>query len=469
MEKIWDLRKYGDSTAIVNEDKRITYFDLAEATEKISEAIGDRKLIFILCENVPGSVAGYIGCLNAGIVPVLVDAGLDNELLNNLLNLYKPQMIWTPNKELDRFVGFNKTFDIWNYSLLKTNYENFYPLFDDLAVLITTSGSTGSPKLVRQSYDNILSNTGSIIKYLKIDEKERAITNLPMNYVYGLSIINTHLYSGASIVMNEYSLLQKEFWNTFREKEVTSLAGVPYTYEMLNRLNFYNMDLPSLHYITQAGGKLNPVLHEKFAMWAQKSGKRFVVMYGASEATARMGYLPSEKAIDKKGSMGIAIPGGRFELWDADNHVIETPDTVGELVYYGANVTLGYATCGEDLAKGDERNGVLHTGDMAKRDVDGYYYIVGRLKRFLKIYGKRTNLDETEQLLKAHFNDMDIACAGKDDEMKIFILHDGIKDQIVPYLAEKLGINRAAFKVKVIKDIPKNPSGKIMYNKLNEM
>ena len=149
--------------------------------------------------------------------------------------------------------------------------------------------------------------------------------------------------------------------------------------------------------MTQAGGKLTLDLHRRFAEYANNNNKSFIVMYGQCEATARMGYLPADKAIEKCGSMGIAIPGGRFELIIVDGTVIDKSDTPGELVYYGDNVTLGYAESGNDLIKGDERSGVLHTGDLAQFDEDGYYYIVGRMKRFLKIYGNRVNLDETEE------------------------------------------------------------------------
>ncbi len=198
-----------------------------------------------------------------------------------------------------------------------------------------------------------------------------------MSYVYGLSVINTHIFSGASIVVTDKTLFQKEFWQLMKDFEVTNFNGVPYTFEMLMRLRFLRMKLPALKIITQAGGKLDPELHLKFAEYAAQNDKKFFVMYGAAEATARMGYLPAEKSLDKIGSMGIAIPGGRFELAD------------GELIYYGDNVSLGYAECGEDLSKDDERHGKLITGDLAKVDDEGFYTIIGRKKRFLKMFGSK--------------------------------------------------------------------------------
>ena len=340
-------------------------------------------------------------------------------------------------------------------------------MYDELALLLTTSGSTGSPKFVRQSYENVLDNARSIVQYLELDETERPITTLPMNYTYGLSIINSHLLVGASILLTEKGLMQREFWQFFKVAGATSFGGVPYTYEMLDKLRFYRMNLPSLRTMTQAGGKILPELHEKFARYAEEEGKKFVVMYGQCEATARMGYLPPERALEKKGSMGIAIPGGKFHLIDADGAQVTEPFTTGELVYEGKNVTLGYAESGEDLGKGDERYGILETGDMAQFDKDGYYYIVGRKKRFLKIYGNRVNLDEVDRLIKGSFG-IETASAGVDDHMVIFVTDGNAEQQVKDFIVEKTKLNPAAFKILTIPEIPKNDAGKTLYKELTK-
>jgi acyl-coenzyme A synthetase/AMP-(fatty) acid ligase len=339
-------------------------------------------------------------------------------------------------------------------------------LHRDLALLLTTSGSTGSPNLVRQSYENIEANTASIVEYLELTEQERPITTLPMEYTYGLSIVNSHLAAGACVLLTTKTLMQKEFWSFFRDQRATSFGGVPYTYEMLKRLRFFGMNLPSLQTMTQAGGKLSAELHREFAEFAQTNGRRFFVMYGQTEATARMSFLPHRRSLEKCGSIGIAIPGGEFSLVDEQRGVITAPDVIGELVYKGRNVTLGYAESGDDLIKGDENGYALATGDLARRDADGFYYIVGRKKRFVKIFGNRVNLDDAERLIQAAFPDLGCACAGRDDHMAVFITDPGQAAAVRRFIAAKTGINPAAFAVTPIQAIPKNAAGKTLYSRL---
>lgn len=467
---MWDFGKHSKRTALIEDNGiSITYEKLENEGKCLAEAVGKRCLVLCLCENSIGSVIGYTAFLSHHIVPVMLSSHLDGELLSNLIKIYSPSYIWMPERQMNEFQNMGIVFKSYGYVLLKCDNKDHteYPLFNELALLLTTSGSTGSPKFVRQSYNNIIVNTESIVDYLMLDDTERPITTLPMNYTYGLSIINTHLYVGATILLTDNGLLQKDFWNFFKEQQATSFGGVPYTYEILSKLRFFRMDLPSLRTMTQAGGKLTVELHEKFADFAKKTGRAFIVMYGQCEATARMGYLPPDKAVEKKGSMGIAIPGGKFRLIDTDGNDIQTPDTVGELVYEGDNVTLGYAECGEDLIKKDERNGILHTGDMAKFDDEGFYYIVGRKKRFLKIFGNRVNLDEMDRLIMGRY-DIEAACAGVDDEMYIFITNAEIAGDVKTFVSEKTGLNSSAFHIVVIDEIPKNDSGKVKYTELEK-
>ena len=466
---IWNLKQYGESTALIQGDEEVSYLHLAELSDGIAARVGERTLVFILCSNTVGSIAGYVGFVNHGIVPLLLDAGLNQGLLEELIRTYQPEYIWAPEARENLWAESAEVYSGCGYRLWKCGWEEKTELYPELGVLISTSGSTGSPKLVRQTYGNIRANTESIVEYLQIDRNERAITTLPMNYVYGLSVVNTHLYAGAVLVLTDLNCYAKKFWELFRQRGATSFAGVPFMYEMMDKLKVMTkVEVPTLRTMTQAGGKLSPDLQRKFSLFAADTGRRFIVMYGASEATARMGYLPMEYALSKEGSMGIAIPGGRFELYGEEGQLLEGADQAGELVYYGPNVTLGYAQKKEDLAKGDENHGRLVTGDVARRDEDGFYYIVGRKKRFIKILGKRVNLDELDRLLKKEFSSIDIACAGHDDLLGVFVLDESLAGPIPEYIFRTMEINRNLIRVKVVPEIPKNPSGKILYDKLNK-
>jgi acyl-coenzyme A synthetase/AMP-(fatty) acid ligase len=377
-----------------------------------------------------------------------------------LIDTYQPQLGGAPRARAGVVRDGKEVLSLGEYVLLARAVAPA-ELHPDLALLMTTSGSTGSPKFVRQSYRNIDVNARAIAEYLGIDGDDRPITTLPMNYVYGLSVLNSHLVRGASIVVTGRSLAEKPFWELLRDRRATSMAGVPYTYELMKRLRVGQMDLPSLDVLTQAGGKLNPVLVEEFARVSRDKGIRFFVMYGAAEATARMSYLPADRALEKTGSIGIAIPGGQFWIEDEHGAVVETTGHTGELVYRGENVAMGYATRREDLALGDERGGVLRTGDLARRDEDGFYYVVGRRSRFVKLFGNRVSLEDVEHLVRAE--GIDCACTGDEDVLRIFITDAARREFVVGLVQERTGIHRSAYRVNVIDRIPRNETGKVTY------
>ena len=477
---MWNLLQNKNHICLQEENGvQLSYGDVHDFGERFANAANGRCLVFLLCSNTAGAVAGYIACMNHRILPVLLNAHIDKELLGHLLLLYRPAYLWIPSEQAAQMQG-DVVFEEYDYCLVETEYGVKHTLHNNLGLLLTTSGSTGSPKFVRQSYDNIRVNAEQIAEYLQLDASERSISTLPMNYTYGLSIINSHLLVGATILLTEKGLMRREFWEFFKDMGATSFGGVPYTYEILEKLRFRRMELPSLRCMTQAGGKLSLELHKKFAEYAIEKNKKFIVMYGQCEATARMGYLPAEDSLRKYGSMGIPIPRGKFTLMDASGQEITEADVTGELVYTGPNVTMGYAEKPEDLALGDERKGRLETGDMAKRDAEGYYYIVGRKKRFLKVYGSRINLDELDGLLKNRFGNIECVCGGIDDHVYIFVTEEtknilqkryedeGIEELLRKYVAEKTGLNAAAFKVAAISEIPKNDAGKVQYKELEK-
>ena len=397
---------------------------------------------------------------------VLLDGSKDMGIVQGLANHYMPEYIWIPTNRVDELGRGVPVITYEDYTLINWA-DSQYEINPDMLLCLTTSGTTGSPKLVKLTEKNLKSNAESIAEYLKITEKERAITSLPMYYSFGMSVINSHLIKGATLLLTDKAVIQREFLNFLKEGKATSIAGVPYTYEMLRRLRFLKMDLPELKTMIQAGGKLNANIVKEYVEAAQASGKEFIVMYGQTEAAPRMSYLPFDKALEKYASIGIAIPGGKLSVRDVNDQEIITPDTDGELIYEGPNVCMGYAECIADLAKGDENNGVLHTGDVARFDSDGYFYITGRMKRFVKVWGNRCNLDATEQLVKAITTSC--ACVGVDDKITVLVTESGLEDKIKEYLVDKTGLNIRAFDVKVIEVIPTLPSGKLDYQTMQKM
>ena len=461
---LFDFSSYKDDIALIGDSgERMSYQQLQEEADFLKNKVQNRGLCFCFCSNSIPSIIGYVGFIQAHIPTLLLDTNKDEDMIQHLIDIYHPMYLWKPIYH----TGQDKIIHQYgNYALYKCHDDNmaFHP---DLSLLLTTSGSTGSPKLVRLTEKNLLCNAESIIEYLKITKEERAITSLPMYYSFGMSVINSHLHAGASLILTDCSILQAPFWKLVKEWKATSLAGVPYTYEMLRRLRFFKMDLPYLKTMIQAGGKLNAKIVKEYIEQSQANDKKFIVMYGQTEAAPRMSYLPFEKALEKYSSIGIAIPGGEFYIIDSNGEKITHPFIDGELIFKGANVCMGYAETPADLAKGDENEGILHTGDIAQFDEEGYYYITGRMKRFVKIWGNRCNLDSIEQLVKKFTQDC--ACVGVDNKVTVFITEQGLDNKILNYLTEKTGLNAIAFVIRQIDKIPKKDTGKLDYRLLEAM
>lgn len=461
---MFDLLKYKDEVSCFCSDgKKCTYGELATLSSKIREKLSTHCLVFCLCSNNIESVAGYVSFVDSANVSLLLDSHISMQVFENLYGIYKPRYIWCP-KDFEASDKYEILGVFGNYVLLDTKEETG-ELPSDLSVLLTTSGSTGSPKLVRLSEKNLIANANSIIKYLHITHIERPVTSLPMYYSFGLSVINSHLLAGATLLLTDYSYIQQEFWKFAAEAGFTSFSGVPYTYEILKKLKFWNMSFPTLKTLTQAGGKLSDELLKYFITNAQMKQIEFYLMYGQTEATARMSYLPPEYGLSKLGSIGKGIPGGKFSLIDDDNNLIDTVGETGELVYSGNNVSLGYATCLEDLYKENENNGVLKTGDLAYCDADGFYFIVGRKKRFLKLFGNRVSLDYIETLLKPMLKEC--VCVGDDSKLVVCTTDINYNSmEIVNMLSIRTKILRTVFSVQHIDVIPRSDTGKILYNKI---
>lgn len=456
-------RQDPNKTAIKDDGGNVlTYGDVCAAIRDISTLKLPRCVLFCLCDNCAGSLVGYLAFESGGQVPLLLGAGMDEDLRRNLDDLYTPAYYWLPER-MGQTVRGETVYAAYGYILRKTGHE-VYSIHENLSLLLTTSGSTGSPKLVRHKYGNLEANAENVARVFSWTQDEVGICDLPMNYTMGLNVINSHLVVGASVLMVKANLMDPDFWKFIKENGGTNFCGVPFSYEVLRRIGFDRMDLPRLRTLAEGGGKLTDRMFQWIADYADRSGKRFCATFGTSETSARMAFLDPEFACTKIGSIGKAIPGGQLFLLDEATN--EEGTATGELGYRGPNVTMGYALSREDLMKGDEFCGEYHTGDLAQRDAEGFYYIIGRKGRFLKLFGLRVSLDETERILKTHYPDADFVCTGDDQRMRIYVTDSVCKDEIIPFISGKTGLHNSAFRVQVIDRIPRNSYGKVKYAEL---
>lgn len=436
------LRDHTDRVAVLTESTSLTYAELADRVATVAEELGEtRKLVLLDTRNDLSTLIHYLGALAGGHGVLPMSAGRSHSVV---LRSYDPDVVIDDNGIHERRHG------------------SAHRLHPELAVLLSTSGSTGSPKLVRLSRDNLVVNAAAIADFLGIRQNDRAATTLPMSYCYGLSVVHSHLARGAALILTDRSVVDDEFWTLFREKRGTSFAGVPYTFEMLERVGFDGFDLPDLRYITQAGGRLSPDRVRSFAALGERRGWQLFVMYGATEATARMAYLPPQLAQSHPSSIGLPIPGGSFSIEPLDG---SSDPEVGELVYRGANVMMGYAHNSADLALGKTVD-TLHTGDVARRTPDGLYEVIGRSSRFVKLFGLRIELHRVEAALSA--DGVTAFCI--DDDERLVVASACPDERAVQRIAVAAsGLSAAAIRVITMAELPLMPSGKPDYQAIRDV
>ncbi|GHG05648.1 MULTISPECIES: AMP-binding protein [Amycolatopsis] len=408
------------------------------------------------------SVLTYLGAFESGRAIALIDPALDADVLAGLVSRFRPAAVLSASGDAPS--GYTGQGSDW----VRASADGVVP-HPDLAVLLPTSGSTGNPKLVRLSRQAILANADAIAQVLHIDADEVAPTCLPLHYSYGLSVLNSHLVRDATIVIEPSGVLGRGFWDAVDTYGVTSLSGVPYHYEMLRRLKFDPAKYPTLRTLTQAGGKLRDELIAEFNDKMLAVGGRMYVMYGQTEASPRMTTVPAERLAEKLGSAGPAVPGGKFSVRRDDGSETTHPKIVGEVVYRGPNVMMGYADDESGLAKGDEHGGVLATGDLGYLDEEGYLFITGRLKRIGKVFGNRVSLDDLEQAVRTAAVGIDVVAAVAAGD-KVVLFAEGADKEICKdasrALSERLHLHVSGFDVRPIDTVPLLASGKIDYRTL---
>jgi long-chain acyl-CoA synthetase len=418
MSKLFkNIEKFKKRVALIDIDgRKKTYEQILNTDKKIKRKINSKSIILMICNNSIQSFTAYISFIKNGHITILLDISFSELFIKNIINKFKPNYIFS-SKNYFKNDKLKKILDIDGYFIFKTKVKKNYKINYINNLLLTTSGTTQNPKMVRLSNANLYSNTKNIIDYLNIKSTHTTITTMPMAYSYGLSIINSHIEAGSSIVVNNKTIFDKAFWKAIKKFKVTSFGGVPSFYEMLKKLKVENMKLNSLKYLTQAGGKLDLNSLKNLNSIFKLKKIKFYIMYGQTEASPRMSYL-SHKMIDKfPGSIGKPLKNSFFEIIDESGKKIKKSLKEGELVFYGDNVSLGYAKNIIDLYKADENKKRLYTGDIGTRNKEGFYFITGRKNRFVKISGLRIDIEDIEQFLKFKKNDSTILV--KDNKLEI--------------------------------------------------
>ncbi|MEI6881926.1 MAG: AMP-binding protein [Bacteroidota bacterium] len=435
------------------DDQSGKYFSLKELSALNFSINNKKELVFAYIDNSIESISVFWSFMRGNYCIALLSPSITEHFKNELEQLYKPSIIYDKTRN-----------EILKYELKSCKDVNYFNSIEDfeidihpqIKVLISTSGTTGSPKFVKLSEENLLSNANSICEYLPINASDVTPLNLPVFYSYGLSVLTSNSLRGGKIVCTNDDVLKKGFWESFQKYGYTSFAGVPFVYEMLDRIGFTKKEYPSLKYFTQAGGKLQDPLVKKYGEYAMQHQIKFYVMYGQTEATARMSYLSPNDTLNKIGSIGKPIPNGLFIIDEETN----------ELCYKGANIFGGYVQTANDLISYNQEE-ILRTGDIAKVDDDGFYFITGRLKRFTKLFGNRINLDEVESLVAKQFNGH-VKCVGLNDtQLIIFTNEKELElDTIAKFISSELKLHISVIKHKFVDEIPLTANGKINYTEL---
>ena len=463
-----NFNKYKNNIAIIDKEySDLSYKQVLKETNKIKKKIKNKSLILVVSENTLGSLLAYIFCIINNHVAIIIDSKTTKKNILKIFKNYEPNYIFL-SKEI-KTIFKKKCLEKYNFfdqSLMKNKIDKKKKLNKNLSVLLSTSGSMGSIKFVKLSKNNLKTNTDSIINYLKINNKDSAITNLPISYSYMISVINTHFEVGGSIIISKYSLIEKKFWKILKNSKVTSFNGVPYTYEMLLRIGLKNIKISTLKYLTQAGGKLEKNKLKEIINFCKRNNIKFFSMYGQTEASPRISYLKPKFSRKKIGSIGKGLLGNKIYIINNMGKKILKPYIEGEIICEGKNVFMGYSKNYNDLNKPNEKNYKLRTGDLGFFDKDGFFFITSRISRIAKIFGNRVDLGDLESLMSQ--KSYKVVCLSDNNKIFIFIEKKYNKTNLINTISKITNLNISSFELIKLKYFPRTSNNKVSYSELKK-
>ncbi len=480
-------KKYKNKTAVTHDKNSLSYDELNISSDAFAailqeEVVQKRDRVVIFLDNSIEYLIAYFAILKAGAVIVALDTKLVSRELLNACNDCMPAVIITDHKSFPVIQNILNNFE-HNIKLLpisKNSTNTQAALFDgpdciesDLAMIIYTSGTTGKPKGVMLSHMNLSTNADSIIKYLRLTESDKVMVVLPFFYSYGNSLLTTHIKIGGTLVINNRFLFPNLVLENMIDEDVTGFAGVPSSFSILiNKSSIRKYHFPKLRYVTQAGGAMPPHMIEDFLNIIPDA--QFYVMYGQTEASARLTYLDPQYLKDKTGSIGKAIPGVELVVVNKTGTPV-SPGATGEIVAKGNNIMLGYWNSPEETdltLKGDW----LFTGDLARIDEDGFIYIIDRKKNIIKSGANRISPIEIENVVLQLQDINDCAAVGVEDDVlgeaiHLFVVVDGFsidKKDIFLYCKKNLASYKIPNQIKFVSELPKTSSGKVKRQALKD-
>lgn len=463
-----DYPEYYDRILAETEEKETyTYYDLKVFADMLGEHVIPRSTVFVLCEHCVGELFGILSFLRKRVVMYLFDSQLSSERIDELLNEYTPNYMYIPVKQKENYPDYRILFEKYGMALLINQKVMLPPVkTNNLAFFLSTSGSTGNSKLVRSTYETYVKVSAKEIKMTGITKDDVTATFLPMQYAYAIGLIFAHVAVGAKIIITKLPVIQNRFWELCEEKKVTFFYAVPYMYESICKLGIEER-LGMFRVLSGAGGKIKTNVAEKCTRVASNHNTIFYTEYGQTEAPCMSFAIKSKNgSYHPEENIGEPIIEGKAYLLDTDNKIITEKGVSGSLMYEGESVCTGYCAGREEIDKEDPWKGVLNTGDIAIINDLGKIEIIGRAKRFIKIYGKRYSLDHIEHLMNQVLNDCQVVVSGIDGMLVIFINSQDNIATCKKYIRTTYGISSENYRVEYIETFPLNINGKIAYAEL---